>query len=84
MYYVVYGQQLDKIHSGSKHFYKTLGIKFLQLPEFLSQNGPHKGPSINYVVSEEEGGQKLPILLSKKTTEGAKNRRFLDDIVYGP
>ena len=45
------------------------------------------GPSINYVVSRGEGGgQKLPILLSKKTTkreEGVKNRRFGDDIVYG-
>ena len=29
-----------------------------------------KGPSINYVVSRGEGGgQKLPILLSKKTTK---------------
>ena len=39
-----------------------------------------KGLSINYVVSRGEGpggGQKLPILLSKKTTkggEGVKNR----------
>ena len=37
----------------------------------------HKGPSINYVVSRGEGGgQKLPILLSKKTAkrgEGDKN-----------
>ena len=43
-------------------------------------------PSINYVVSRGEGGgQKLPILLSKKTTkrgEGVKNCRFRDDIVY--
>ena len=30
----------------------------------------HMGPSINYVVSRGEGGgQKLPILLSKKTTK---------------
>ena len=28
-----------------------------------------KGPSINYVVSRGEGGQKFPILLSKKTTK---------------
>ena len=28
-----------------------------------------KGPSINYVVSRGEGGQKLPILLSKKTAK---------------
>ena len=45
-----------------------------------------KGPSINYVVSwGEGGGQKILILLSKKTTkrgEGVKNRHFWDDIVY--
>ena len=28
-----------------------------------------KRPSMNYVVSRGEGGQKLPILLSKKTTK---------------
>ena len=37
----------------------------------------YRGPSINYVVSVgEEGGQKLPILQSKKTTkreEGGQN-----------
>ena len=44
------------------------------------------GPSINYVVSVGRGGQKSPILFSKKTTkrgEGVRNRRFWDDIVYG-
>ena len=38
-----------------------------------------KGPSINYVVSRGEGGggQKLPILLSKKTTKrGSKIANF--------
>ena len=33
-----------------------------------------------------QGGQKLPVLLSRKTTkrgEGVKNCRFLDDIAYG-
>ena len=41
-----------------------------------------KGPSINYGNSRGRGGQKLPILLIKKTTkrgEGVKNC----DIVYG-
>ena len=40
----------------------------------------HKGPSINYVVLEVEGGgQKLPILLCKKSTErgeGVRNHQF--------
>ena len=38
-----------------------------------------KGSSINYVVSVGGGGQKLPILLSKKDDiegEGVKNHRF--------
>ena len=44
-----------------------------------------KGLSINYVIAWGKG-QKLPILLSKKTAkrgEGVKNCLFLDVIVYG-
>ena len=39
----------------------------------FKEEGLGKGPSIYYVVSVgEEGGQKLPILCSKKTTKKRK------------
>ena len=38
-----------------------------------------KGPFINYVVSRGEGGgQKLPILLSKKTTKRGRGSKISD------
>ena len=37
-----------------------------------------KGPSINYVVSGRGGGQKLPILLSKKTTKRGRGSKIAD------
>ena len=65
------------------HFYKSLKI-ISHLPSKAKLAVKGKGPSINYVVSRVEGGQKLPILPSKKTTKrGVKNLRFWDDIVYG-
>ena len=42
----------------------TCPPSFRQVPTSLY----HKGPSINYVVSGGGGGQKMPNLLSKKTT----------------
>ena len=61
-------------------FFDWLFLKFSANQRKIIKPRTWKGPSINYVVSRGEGGgQKLPILLSKKTTKrGGRGSKIAD------